>query len=36
MAVASRDDPFFLKRLHSRFVFSLPGAGRRTFAFGTR
>lgn len=36
MAVASRDDPFFLKRLHSRFVFSLPGTGRRIFAFGDR
>jgi peptidoglycan/xylan/chitin deacetylase (PgdA/CDA1 family) len=36
MAVAARDDPFFLKRLHSRFVFSLPGTGRRIFAFGGR
>ncbi len=29
-AVSPGDDPFWLKRLHNRFVFSLPGHGRRT------
>ena len=36
MAVGAGDDPFFLKRLHSRFLFSLPGTGRRVFAFAGR
>jgi peptidoglycan/xylan/chitin deacetylase (PgdA/CDA1 family) len=31
LAVAAGDDPFFLKRLHSRYVFALPGRGRRSF-----
>ena len=31
MAVAAGDDPFFLKRLHSRHIFALPGHGRRMF-----
>ena len=31
LAVAAGDDPFFLKRLHSRHVFALPGRGRRVF-----
>jgi hypothetical protein len=29
LAVAAGDDPFFLKRLHSRHIFALPGRGRR-------
>jgi hypothetical protein len=29
-AVAAGDDPFYLKRLHERHVFTLPGRGRRT------
>lgn len=29
-AVASGDDPFFLKRLNERHIFALPGRGRRT------
>jgi hypothetical protein len=28
--VAAQDDPFYLKRLHERYVFALPGRGRRT------
>src|SRR5262249_39215037 len=28
--VAAHDDPFYLKRLHERHVFALPGRGRRT------
>ncbi len=36
-AVAAGDDPFFLKRVHSRHIFALPGRGRRPFAtFVTR
>lgn len=31
LAVASGNDPFWLKRLHSRHVFALPGRGRRIF-----
>jgi peptidoglycan/xylan/chitin deacetylase (PgdA/CDA1 family) len=31
LAVAAGDDPFFLKRLHSRHIFALPGRGRRVF-----
>jgi peptidoglycan/xylan/chitin deacetylase (PgdA/CDA1 family) len=31
LAVASGDDPFYLKRLHSRHIFALPGRGRRVF-----
>jgi len=31
LAVAAGDDPFFLKRLHSRHIFALPGKGRRVF-----
>jgi hypothetical protein len=30
-AVAAGDDPYFLKRLHCRHIFALPGRGRRTF-----
>lgn len=30
-AVAAGDDPYFLKRLHGRHVFALPGRGRRAF-----
>ncbi len=30
-AVSGRDDPYFLKRLSGRHLFSLPGTGRRTF-----
>jgi Polysaccharide deacetylase len=29
-AVAAGDDPFYLKRLHERHLFTLPGRGRRT------
>ncbi len=29
LAVAAGDDPFFLKRLHGRHIFALPGRGRR-------
>lgn len=29
-AVSPGDDPFWLKRLHNRFIFSLPGHGRRS------
>jgi hypothetical protein len=36
MAVSAGDAPFFLKRLHSRYVFSLPGRGRRTWLFSGR
>jgi hypothetical protein len=32
-AVARGDDPFFLKRLSERYVFSLPGQGRRRLSF---
>ena len=31
LAVRRHDDPFFLKRLHGRHVFALPGRGRRVF-----
>jgi peptidoglycan/xylan/chitin deacetylase (PgdA/CDA1 family) len=31
LAVAAGDDPYFLKRLHSRHIFALPGKGRRVF-----
>ncbi len=31
LAVAAGDDPFYLKRLHSRHIFALPGRGRRAF-----
>ncbi len=31
LAVSAGDDPFFLKRLHSRHIFALPGKGRRVF-----
>jgi len=31
-AVAQGDDPYFLKRLSERYLTSLPGRGRRTFA----
>jgi peptidoglycan/xylan/chitin deacetylase (PgdA/CDA1 family) len=31
LAVSAGDDPFFLKRLHSRHIFALPGRGRRVF-----
>lgn len=31
MAVAAGDDPYFLKRLDNRYIFALPGTGRRTF-----
>ncbi|MEO7191064.1 MAG: polysaccharide deacetylase family protein [Vicinamibacterales bacterium] len=31
LAVAAGDDPFFLKRLHSRHIFALPGRHRRIF-----
>ena len=31
LAVGRHDDPFFLKRLHARHVFALPGRGRRVF-----
>lgn len=30
-AVGHGDDPYFLKRLHCRHIFALPGRGRRTF-----
>jgi len=30
-AVAAGDDPFYLKRLHSKHIFALPGRGRRSF-----
>jgi peptidoglycan/xylan/chitin deacetylase (PgdA/CDA1 family) len=30
-AVRSGDDPFFLKRLPNRYIFALPGRGRRSF-----
>ncbi|HUF47078.1 MAG TPA: polysaccharide deacetylase family protein [Vicinamibacterales bacterium] len=36
LAVSAGDDPYFLKRLHSRYLFSLPGTGRRVFAFTGR
>jgi Polysaccharide deacetylase len=29
LAVAAGDDPYFLKRLHSRHIFALPGRGRK-------
>ena len=32
-AVSAGDDPFFLKRLNERHIFSLPGRGRRTMTF---
>jgi hypothetical protein len=31
MAVSAGDDPLFLKRLPYRYIFTLPGRGRRTF-----
>jgi hypothetical protein len=31
LAVAAGDEPYFLKRLHHRYVFSLPGRSRRTW-----
>jgi hypothetical protein len=34
-AVSHGDDPYFLKRLSERYVFALPGRGRRTFTFFT-
>lgn len=32
-AVSSGDDPYFLKRLSERYLFALPGRGRRRFTF---
>lgn len=32
-AVSHGDDPYFLKRLSERYVFALPGRGRRTLPF---
>jgi peptidoglycan/xylan/chitin deacetylase (PgdA/CDA1 family) len=34
-AVAPGDDPYYLKRLSERYIFALPGHGRRTFTFFT-
>jgi hypothetical protein len=31
LAVAAGDDPLFLKRLPNRYIFALPGSGRRNF-----
>lgn len=31
-AVSAGDDPYYLKRLNGRLIFSLPGRGRKTFA----
>lgn len=31
-AVSAGDEPYFLKRLHCRYIFALPGSGRRTFS----
>lgn len=35
-AVRAGDDPFRLMRLHERYIFSLPGRGRRVFLFTRR
>lgn len=31
-AVSAGDEPYFLKRLHCRYIFALPGRGRRTLS----
>jgi hypothetical protein len=31
LSVGHGDDPFYLRRLESRHIFALPGAGRRAF-----
>jgi hypothetical protein len=33
-AVRPGDDPYFLKRLPNRYIFALPGRGRKMVAMG--